>query len=137
MKMTKQNKMLLGVGAIIIAGYFVWTNRKKSFANAGGRTGTGGTTGTYTLPAGSRCPKPYLTVQGITSNAPVTCVPPKTMTTTSGGVQIFSDPKDVVPPRPPQIPSTTPVPPQIPSTTPIPNVPGTPPGTFGNPKGFI
>ena len=35
--MTKQNKILLGVGAIVIAGYFVWTNRKKSFANAGGR----------------------------------------------------------------------------------------------------
>ena len=120
--MTKQNKMLLGVGALVIAGYLVWTNRKKGFANAGGRTGT------YTLPAGSRCPKPYLTIQGITPNAPVTCVPPKTMTITSPPVfvptkEIFGTP--------------VPTPPQIPSTTPIPNVPGTPPGTPGNPKGFI
>ena len=35
--MTKQNKILLGVGAIAIASYLVWKNKKKSFANAGGR----------------------------------------------------------------------------------------------------
>ena len=126
MKITKQNKMLLGVGAIAIASYLVWKNRKKSFANASGRIGS-----SYTLPAGSRCPKPYLTVQGITSNAPVTCVPPlmpTNPTTYSGGGGIFvPDPK------------TTPPPPQIPSTTPIPNggvnptpIPGVPP-----PKGFM
>lgn len=28
--MTKQNKMLLGVGAIAIASYLVWKNKKKS-----------------------------------------------------------------------------------------------------------
>jgi len=37
MKITKQNKMLLGVGAIAIATYLVFKNKKKSFANAGGR----------------------------------------------------------------------------------------------------
>jgi len=28
----------------------------------------------FTLPAGSVCPKGYVTVQGITTNAPVTCI---------------------------------------------------------------
>jgi hypothetical protein len=117
MKMTKQNKMLLGVGAIAIATYLVFKNKKKSFANAGGRSGT------FTLPAGSKCPKPYLTVQGITSNAPITCVPPKT--TYSGGGGIFIEPKNT-PPPPPQVPSTTPI---GVNQTPIPGIPP--------PKGFM
>ena len=133
MKMTKQNKMLLGVGAIAIATYLVFKNKKKSFANAGG----GGYSspplpsgGTFTLPAGSKCPKPYLTVQGITSNAPVTCVPPKTMTVTSPPV--FVPTKEMfgtvinTPPQVPQVPSNTPI---GVNQTPIPGIPP--------PKGFM
>jgi hypothetical protein len=122
--MTKQNKILLGVGAIAIATYLVFKNRKKSFANAGGRSGS------FTLPAGSKCPKPYLTVQGITSNAPVTCVPPKTMTVTSPPV--FVPTKEMfgtvinTPPQVPQVPSTTPI---GVGSTPIPGIPP--------PKGFM
>ena len=34
--MTKQNKILLGVGALALASYLVWKNKKKLFANASG-----------------------------------------------------------------------------------------------------
>ena len=55
--MTKQNKMLLGVGAIAIATYLVFKNKKKSFANF--------TSKTYTVKCGDGTTYNYVRVPEI------------------------------------------------------------------------